>query len=611
MSRRAKTPSGRNCGGCIWRCSVATRPWRENRRLTTEHSLSTVLRPRVKGFAWELWEENSMKKLMTLMLGLSIGMGNTALFAGPLRVQTEAPQKGTTTVPIKKTTATKPAAKPAQFTETALSSYREGLGGGFSPWWVGYILEPQRDQEDKSWFLELNGKKLGPYDDISRLVPVSSDGRHIAFAAKSSGRWHVIVDGEEKSNHADLTWPHLSLMSGLERNIFEPNTQAAVLQFSPDGKSLAYTAKLDNGGYAVIVDGKPGPTYSAYVGAQPAFVAGKVQYYALPMEGKFVEVHGKTVSGPYEHTYTTKISGDGNHYCLRAVAGGKNILVVDDKETVIPGEIGEYVIGYTGLVACTYQEAGKTRVRFGLRDLPGTFDEVLFLTISPDGKKVAYWARTGDEWSLMQGDKPLPGQTGYYVYRCGGEDYSIMWGPDSDHIAYYVRQGKEGTLALDGEMISGNFSPDGGVHFGYMRDSNGATVGQTMTGGQFERQAFVQAVLMRNTLHGDPFSATLCNKQLCYVDKQADGTFVVIGSKREGPYQGPVSAVTASPDGKHYCYVISTANGNQLVIDGSATGHIYEKIYLVGYYGAVGSVHYLGLKGGTLFGVSQPLPTNR
>ncbi|MGA2171974.1 MAG: hypothetical protein ABSG82_03030 [Sedimentisphaerales bacterium] len=495
---------------------------------------------------------------------------------------------------------------PPQFSETVLCSYKKDGSGGFSPYWVAYIIDPIKDANDQSSFVELNGKRLGPYAQVSGMMEVSHDGRHMAFAAEKNKKWVVVVDGVEKFTHEGLLWPWCAWSPSLEGNSFIPQTRAALLEFSRDGQFIAYPAKMADGKYAVFVNGEPGPSFPS-VGSSVSFVADQVKYYAFPEEKKIVEVHGKQVLGPYDTSYKTKVSADGNHYCFWATTGDKKILVVDDQTRELPGELTDYVIGNEGFLAYAYKSSGKHRVWIDKTDLPGDYDEVTEMTLSPDNRKVAFWARRSGKWTLVAGDKELPGFDGYFYYQCGGRKYSVMWSPDSQHIAYYIREGRNGVLVLDGQKLEADFRPPG-LALQVIVDDKGQSVGSgIMQGPQMDTGAFVQAVLLREKIKCDPFSASLLDRMLCYIEKNDSTAFMHIGEKKEGPYKSIRSVLLTSPDGKHYAYLVQTDKGDQVVIDGTVRPQTYNAIYRLIFNDEDRTLDFLAVKDGNLVRVVEPL----
>ncbi len=143
------------------------------------------------------------------------------------------------------------------------------------------------------------------------MMEVSRDGKHIAFAAQKGAKWIIVVDGQEKYAHKGLLWPWCAWSPSLEGNQYIPQTRAAVLQFSPDGQSIAYPAETEDGKYAMYVNGKPGRAFPN-IGTRVQFVAGQPLYYAFPQDKRIVEVHGERVLGPYDTSYNSKVSENGS-----------------------------------------------------------------------------------------------------------------------------------------------------------------------------------------------------------------------------------------------------------------------------------------------------------
>lgn len=490
--------------------------------------------------------------------------------------------------------------------ETLLGTYRKDVSGGFSHRWVAYIIEPQEGDKDKNFFVELNGQRLGPYTDLSRMFEVSPDGEHIAFAVKKEGRWHIVLDGEEKWLHAALMFPWCAWTPTLEGRSYIPQTRAAVLQFSRDGKKLAHFAKLDDGKWAVFVNGRPGPGFSA-VGTQLSFVGGKITYHAW-LEDEIVKVCGDTMFGPYETTWRTKLSEDGNHFCFAAKKKDLFFIILDGREQKLPGEIITYEIVPSGQLAYAYKSGKVSKVRFGAKELPGEYDEVTRITISPDGKHVAFWGRTGEKWSVVTETKKYPGFEGYYFYRSGGEEYSILWGPESKNLAYFAGKEKDRILALNGEEMPETFANLPGFALTHFVDDKGTDVGVgLMQGPHIDRQAFVKCLLLRDKVKCDPFSAVLARGELAYIEKDEKQSFMIIGRKREGPYAGIRSKLFISPDNKHYAYIVNTDKGQQVVINGKIMPPVYEAIYRPRFIDKTEFVH-LGIKESKVFRVSHVLP---
>jgi hypothetical protein len=227
------------------------------------------------------------------------------------------------------------------------------------------------------------------------------------------------------------------------------------------------------------------------------------------------------------------------------------------------------------------------------------------MVLSPDGRKMACWARRDGKWVVIAGGKEFPGVSGYFYYQSGGRKYSLMWSPDSQHIAYYVRD--DGGLVLDGEKLDNNFTPPG-LMFQNIVDENRRTVGSgMMSGPQVDPSALVEAVLMRSGTKCDPFAVSLLGGNLACIKKHDGAAWMRIAGKTEGPYREIRSVLMTSAQARHYAYVVETEKGQQFAIDGALSPHVYSAIYRPAFNEDNGSLDYLAVRDGNLLSVVQPI----
>jgi hypothetical protein len=508
--------------------------------------------------------------------------------------------------------APEPPPKPAvRYAEQVLSRYRKGAPGGFSPYWAAYVVRPDKQAKDpRSYFVDLNGQQLGPYDALSELFQSSADGKHIAFAARQGKQWWVVVDGRPRWSHAELATATFTWNCDLEGNSLQMQTPAALLRFSPQN-DIAYIASNESGKWAMCWNGAAGPPCDR-IDDDIAIVDGKPLYCGRSHDNTATCIVGYKRLGPYGSVAERKTSADGKHFCAAASAKGStvfSILIVDGVEQTVPGELTAYVIGDAGRAALAYKSGQKSRVRFGRDDLPDHYDEVAHLTLSPDGRKLAYWARHGDKWTVYADGRQLPGFEGHYALYCGDEIYSILWSADGEHLAYHVRHGNGGNLVLDGRPVGKGVSL-GGFEYGVIVDDQRHVVGAQVAGGSHpDRQALVEALLVRERTGCDPATASLHGRQLCWVEKGRDSgpVFVHVGPAREGPYRGIRSRVFSSNGARHYVYVVESVGGQQLVLDGRKAGRTYDRVQCPLFNKADDTLEFLAVRDGNVLHVTQPL----
>jgi len=487
--------------------------------------------------------------------------------------------------------------------ETLLGSYQENGSGGFSHRWLVYIIPPQEGAADQSIFVDLNGQRLGPYSNLSRRFEISPSGEHIAFAAEKNGKWVIVVDGEEKWEQDGLGYISYAWSPDLEGKAFIPQTSAAIMKFSPDGEQLAYMVKVNETDWAIYINGKSGKTYQS-IGADVRFVNGKVAYWMEDSAGKGY-VYGDSSLGPYDEVWKTYFSSDGKHFVVKVKKQGKFLLVKDGQEQDVSGEIDSYAIGSTGELAYSVNSGSGLKVYLDSQEFPGLYDEVTQLTVSPDGKHLAFWGRQGSNWSVVTDTHTYPGFSGYYFYQIGGENYSIFWDQGSSNLAYFALQGKDVILTLNGEQQPKPDLP--GIPTTAIVDDQGNIIGESRMGmPAIDRQAFTQCLLQSASIKCDPLSVTLIKGELAYIETGEQGSFMVMGSTREGPYKSIESSLLSSSDNKHYAYIVSTEQGQQAVVDGVLLDWAYEAIYKAQFIADTG-FGYLGKRDNQIYGGFYPL----
>jgi Tol biopolymer transport system component len=246
------------------------------------------------------------------------------------------------------------------------------------------------------WLIALDGKPGPEYEDVGSPA-LSPSGERLAYAAKRAKKWVMVVDGKEQ---------------GLEfENMGTPH-------FSPDGQRLTYRG-WRRAGWSVVLDGQEGPPFYA------------LGYASFSPDSK-------------HFAYTT--SG--------LVAGG--VVVVDGKE--MPrgsgGEAGAPIfspdsqhLAYRLPLSVKPGFMIKTRwvVMLDGKQSP-LFEDVAIIHFSPDSKHIAYAAKRGkDDWCVMLDEQPGP----KFEAIVDGPVFS----PDGKHIAYVAWDNKKMVEVRDGQKV--------------------------------------------------------------------------------------------------------------------------------------------------------------
>lgn len=496
--------------------------------------------------------------------------------------------------------------EPRAPVEQELGPYRKDAAGGFSHRWLAYLSEPPQGS-DGPWFVALNGERLGPFAQVSSWVPVSPDGQHVAFVAKDGRTWSIFLDGERKWTHPKLAWADFTWTPNLEGNTVRMQTRAADLEFSQYGNHLVYEVQTPDKRWAVAVDGQLGPAFRNTSSRDRSFVAGQVLYSATVENGEVI-VHGSTILGPFDKTWLIEHSPDGNHFAVVVVKNDEYYFVIDGREIQIPGEPSDYSIGNGGKAALSYETGAGVRVWYAGGELPGRYEAVALLTVSPDGKHLAFWAKQAGQWFPVIDSRVFPGFDGYFLYRLGRTSFAFHWGLGSN-ISYYARKGKEPVLSLNGEEVTFSSGIDGGIPVQAIVDDLGNIVGTGIVGGSMaDSRAFVQCLLTREQSQCDPKRVSLVGGEIAFVDSPDKQAFVVVGQNRNGPYPSVKGDLLVSPEGRHYAVIVANEENTrqQVILDGELMPFLYDAIYRLSFLSEDQLAH-LGVRDGKVFGTQYPV----
>ena len=391
----------------------------------------------------------------------------------------------------------------------------------------------------------------------------SPDGTRIAYSQAAEGGSRYVVAGPEGK---------------INGSVYESIRDFV---FSPDGRHYAYKALIGDKRVAVM-DGSEGQGYDEIY--KIVFSSeGRRYAYMADKGGKVVVVVDGREVGPYDGT-----SGDpiiGQHVAYTIVKDGNNHVVLD-------GEIQEKV-GYEPVFSpdgsrwaysrsATYVGDPCYIVLDGeVTDL-GNDNRVGGLTFSSDGKRFAY--------DLVPGGGAY-GRHLAVVDGVSGKEYpfpgvgKIVFSPDGRRVAYWAKaEGQGFMMVLDGkegqiyeEMQDPIFSPDGN-HVAYVAADG--------------KSKFVVLDGKDGTRYGDIWGLTFSiDGRLAYVAKDSregeDVRLVVVDGQEERAYgydwygQGIRSGPVFSPGGGHVVYVANDGGKAEfVVVDG--VRHLHPWTFLGG-----------------------------
>jgi len=251
-----------------------------------------------------------------------------------------------------------------------------------------------------------NGKVGSALPGVVSEMTFSPDGKHFAYVVDIKDNYgKLIVDGVMQ---AEL-----------------PDTQVESFQYSPDGKHLAYVAAKGDLGW-LVKDGVPGPPYDIQFinflfspdGEHAAYLEGGEQ---LLVDGKKMALVNDFQLGNF-----VAFAPDGHLAAYIAATKGSqdtDVPYVDAMPYVVTNDIAQ-----------------------------PTFDEISELTLSPDGKRVAYRAL---EWN-DRSNRPKSGVR-YRIVIDGKLQpkfqgvSNLKFSPDSKHFAYEAYNGTDAHVVLDGK----------------------------------------------------------------------------------------------------------------------------------------------------------------
>ncbi|MGB2867380.1 MAG: hypothetical protein WBD36_02925 [Bacteroidota bacterium] len=325
-------------------------------------------------------------------------------------------------------------------------------------------------------------------------VVFSPDGRSVAYTAERD-RKHVVVVNNARQSEYDWT----------DKPVF-----------SPDGKKVAYVAVTD-------VDWKRWLDPSV-----PNFERG----------GKWWVINNGKSTGPYDYAWLVSYSPDGSHVAFAAMKG-KQWFVVNGEKT---GATYEWVtmplFSSDGHIAYS---ARSGKLAFMVVDTAAgpSFDEVGDPYWSPDGKKLTYPAQSGNQWyAIVDTGRIGPfDRLRSFWYR---NDGTLGFVANRKDKAFVV-VGTEEHEAFD-DVLDFRFSDDGSAMVWDVKKEDSAyVVAGTTRAGPF--RSVTRIALSSN------------GSRLAYVSFNGKYVIVLNGKTVQETTDMPIS-MEFSPDGRNLVYIL-------------------------------------------------------
>jgi len=229
--------------------------------------------------------------------------------------------------------------------------------------------------------------------------------------------------------------------------------------------------------------------------------------------------------------------------------------------------------GEPQIVAVSQTDAGQV-VFVNNQQVGETYNRVFGLTVSPDGKTVAFVARSGDKSFIMKNGQRL-GQEYDYV----GEP---VLNPDGSRVACVVRDGAKTYIAVDGRKV-------GVAYDGEVNEPTFLPDGRTVACAVHDPKAGRAFVMKGDERVGDEYDLVSRltvppqKETLVFVAQSGNEAFLVRDGVPWGPRfdvggHGCIYRLTFSPDGESVAFVVVGASGPYVVKDFTRQGGEYRSV---------------------------------
>jgi Tol biopolymer transport system component len=339
----------------------------------------------------------------------------------------------------------------------------------------------------------------------------------------------------------------LTLVDTIDVNRSRSDTFAA----SPDGTRMAWASLDEQGRGHVVIDGKAGTNYAGLFG-KPVFSPDSRRVAHLAMNT--------------QNLWFVVADGVENRNKYPSVKG--HSAVAPDLLFSLDGRRLAYVV---------FADIGGAGKQFVVvdREVGSKYDEIAGLAISPNGERLAYAARTGNQWAVVVDGREGPRHEGVL-------SRTPVFSPDGRHVAYGGREGRRFFVVVDRKR-GRDYDELGGMVF-FSPDS--ARVVYSPSVGR--RRAVVvneEEIGLYERVDDYSFVFSADGKHLAYKAGDAQSWFVVVDGKRGRSYAG-VGRPVFTPDGSKVAHSACDRCGGGsrddpamfVAVDGQRVGAAYADI---------------------------------
>jgi Tol biopolymer transport system component len=265
----------------------------------------------------------------------------------------------------------------------------------------------------------------GPeYEGVGMPV-FSPDSRRVAYRAMHGGKFSV-------GTSAIGRFRQMVVVDGVEGPAYE---EVGEPLFSPDSQHIAYGASVDRRPH-MIVDGAPGAAYDRVT--FPVFSPDSRRVAYIAWQGKeMMLVDGAEVTAlkAIDGAHDLAFSPDGRRLVYAARRGKQSLVGVNGVPGPAYDEVGVPVFSSDGRLAYAARRGDAAFLLIEPEPRESTpYVRVGNPVFSPDGRRLAYWVYDGKQEHVV-----LDGVAGKPYDGIG----KIVFGPDSQHLAYEASIGNK------------------------------------------------------------------------------------------------------------------------------------------------------------------------